>query len=109
MNKKLTDLNPRFVGAGGVGVFRLGEKGNHVPVPERTGVGVSFDCPCGCGTRCFVPFSNPIDGGIDYAGGGPAWNRTGETFEDMTLTPSILRLHGCGWHGFLTNGELATV
>jgi hypothetical protein len=35
------------------------------------------------------------------------WNRTGDTFETMTLTPSI---DGSGvghWHGFITNGEVS--
>jgi len=33
------------------------------------------------------------------------------TFETLTLTPSILRTPekgGCGWHGFVTNGEIIT-
>lgn len=79
------------------------------PAPRREGVGVEFDCPCGNhddGHRCFVPFANPLDGGHSlYHDRG--WQRTGETFETLTLTPSIFRrrdLGGCGWHGFITNG-----
>ena len=95
---KLTDLNPTFVsGSGGV----------------RKGIGIIFDCPCGkCGTLCGVEFRNPIDGGPLYDPARNAhWQRTGETFESLTLTPSIHRsgAGGCGWHGYITNGEVLTV
>ncbi len=104
---KLNDLNPRFLGAGGEGVFR-----DDKPAPRREGVGVEFDCPCGkCGIPCYVQFDNPLDGGSKYNPPHAGWKRTGETFETLTLTPSILRTlpHGCGWHGFITNGEVITV
>lgn len=113
---KLTDLDPNWVGAGGPGIYaneemyRLG-----IHQPERHGVGLVFDCPCGCGERRYVPFNNPLDGGPrfnDTPAGRPFWDRTGETFETLTLTPSILASKdhgGCGWHGFITNGEVLTV
>lgn len=101
---RLVDLNPSWVGAGGEGISDA--RGN--PVPERHGVGVSFDCPCGCGTRCYIPFKNPIDGKPphDTRSTLPTWQRTGDTFEALTLTPSIQRIGGCNWHGFVTNGEI---
>ncbi len=36
------------------------------------------------------------------------WQRTGDTFETLTLTPSVdAASHGVGhWHGFITNGEI---
>ena len=43
------------------------------------------------------------------ADGEPTWQRTGDTFETLTLHPSILRSPqkgGCGWHGWVTNGEV---
>lgn len=104
---KLTDLNPSWVGAGGEGVTRNGQ-----PVPKRHGVGVQFDCPCGCEMPCYVAFANPLDGGAPYTDPGqPAWQRAGETFETLTLTPSILRARdkgGCGWHGFITYGAVTS-
>lgn len=117
---KLTDLNPRFIGAGGDGVFVRSAEGILTPAPERHGVGVTFNCPCGQhedakGGRCFIPFANPLDGGPQY--GPQGWTREGDTFETLTLRPSILRKkwtdrhgreHGCGWHGFITNGEIQT-
>lgn len=114
---KLTDLNPVFLGQGGPGVFRRDSyTGELVEAPRREGVGVQFDCPCGCDSPCFVPFRNPLDGGPDESGrldGG--WVREGDTFETLTLRPSIRRLAsatspngGCGWHGFITNGEVTS-
>lgn len=106
---RLADLNPGWVGAGGEGIWD--RNGN--PVPKRDGIGVSFDCPCGaCGVRGFVAFENPLDGGPPLHGERARWQRTGETFETLTLRPSILRSHdkgGCGWHGFITNGEVRSV
>ncbi len=105
---KLTDLHPQFLVAGGEGISNA----DGSPAPERTGVGVLCDCPCGNTDedhRLFVPFANPIDGGLPvHTGKNNGWSRTGETFETLTLTPSIQRVGGCGWHGFITNGEIIT-
>lgn len=104
---KLRDLDARFVGAGGEGVF----KADGSPAPKRKGVGLSFKCPCGKThdeyDRVYVGFENPIDGGPTLDGRAPKWHRTGETIDDITLTPSIQRMDpgGCRWHGFVTNGE----
>lgn len=85
-----------------------------------------FDCPCAtCRAkrtgdpdrdfhlRHYVGFANPLDGGpfFESSAGAPSpkWQRTGDTFETLTLTPSILSdpaKGGCGWHGFNTNGEV---
>lgn len=75
---------------------------------------MTFTCPCGACDEfhdCYIPFTNPLDGGLPYDG-HPTWQRTGDTFETLTLTPSILRnptKGGCGWHGYITNGEVLTV
>lgn len=102
---KLTDLNPAFVGSGGAGISN-----KDGPVPERQGVGLAFDCPCGCGTRAYVSFTNPMDGKPPphRARAEPRWDRTGDTFETLTLSPSILRSgpDSCGWHGYITNGAI---
>jgi uncharacterized protein DUF6527 len=106
---KLTDLHPQFLGAGGEGVFTA----DGSPAPRREGVGLLCDCPCGKCTeewdRLFVAFANPLDGGPPIH--KVTWQRTGDTFETLTLTPSILRSQsrgGCNWHGFITNGEVIT-
>lgn len=105
--ERLVDAEPRFVFSGGEGVTDA----NGQPVPKREGVGVSFACPIHEGyCRVYVPFTNPIDG-------GPApdpritWERQGETFETLTLTPSIKVLggsEGCEWHGFIRAGRFET-
>lgn len=122
---RLVDLHPKFIGSGGEGVSQPSDqpclaclgKGcpdchqtgkEYEPAPRREGVGVCFDCPCGNvdqGHQCFVPFANPLDGGppIDPPRG---WQREGDTFDTLTLSPSILRVGGCGWHGFIRNGEV---
>lgn len=104
---KLADLHPTFINAGGDGVFNA----DGTAAPLRVGVGISFDCPCGTpDSPCYVPFANPLDGGAQY--GAQGWQRSGETFDTLTLTPSVLRTYsacGCRWHGFITNGEVITV
>lgn len=104
---RLVDLNPQFYGYGGEGISD--KYGN--PSHERTGIGLLCDCPCGkCGNLLGVPFANPIDGQPPPGSLGPrGWERTGETFDTLTLSPSILRNRakgGCGWHGFIRNGEV---
>lgn len=101
---RLSDLNPVFYFTGGSGITdsKTGE-----PVPKTEGVGVLFDCPCGDHSeehRCIVPFSNPMGPGplVEQRG----WHRQGTTFDDLTLTPSIQRIGGCGWHGYVTGGEI---
>jgi Family of unknown function (DUF6527) len=107
---RLTDLNPQFLNAGGEDCYTCDpETGALIPAPKRTGVGVQFDCPCGNHDedhRCYVPFEHPIDGGPVLERKG--WQRTGDTFETLTLAPSILRVGGCGWHGWIRNGEVIT-
>jgi hypothetical protein len=53
-----------------------------------------------------VWFANPIDGKGSYENGsGHRWQRDGDTFETLSITPSIQIVDGCGWHGFVTKGE----
>jgi hypothetical protein len=103
---KLNELNPVFLQTGGPGVTDASGCG----IPVTLGVGVAFDCPCGDASedhRCYVPFANPIGPGPHVNDRG--WRRTGDTFDTLTLTPSVLRIGGCRWHGFITDGEVRTV
>ncbi len=94
---KLTDLHPEFIDDHG-----------------RVGVALICDCPCGKGNldnggALCVPFSNPLDKGTSTESKG--WQRSGETFETLTLMPSIRRLSSpcdCRWHGWIQNGEVIT-
>lgn len=102
---KLTDLNPWWVGCGGEGVTLHGQ-----PVPRRERIAIEFDCPCGTANcLCIIEFANPEDGAGPSRSDGHTWQRTGTTFETLSLTPSILRRSPCGWHGYLTDGELRSV
>lgn len=105
--KKLVDLDPRWLSHGGDGV--LDKDGN--AVPERRGIGVSFECPCGCDQRCAVLFETALDGQPVPPQYSPTrWQRTGDTFETLTLSPSLHRVVGCvtRWHGWIRSGEAIT-
>ena len=96
---------------------------------DRRGLGVEFDCMVGshfgkrCECRIWILFANPIDGGATWPGesrslivaklgrearelivgcGPYRWTRTGDTFDTLTMTPSV-DAHACG-HFTLTNG-----
>lgn len=143
---RLTELLPQWFGAGGEGIYKrtgarcpkcrggdsscrtcFGGGEELIPAPQRTGVGVSFLCPCAaCSAqrtgdpdkdfhlRVFIEFRNPIDGGPALESTGPKWQRTGETFEELRLSPSILSdpmKGGCGWHGYVglnVSGEVTS-
>jgi hypothetical protein len=99
---RLTDLAPRWIGV----LHWAGEFPFHV--------GVSFLCPHCREQRLAVRFRPPIDPGnyLPQMASPPAflgdhlWNRSGETFEDLTLSPSIdFSAHG-HWHGAITAGEI---
>lgn len=107
---KLIELHPQWMNAGGEGIFDA----NGNPASERVGVGILLNCPCGNSDeshQLYVPFANPLDGGPPIeTGKNNGWQQTGETFDTLTLTPSILRSRqNCVWHGFITNGEIITV
>lgn len=85
---KLTELTPewRDIGEG------------------RRGQGVEFQCPHCNKRRIFVPFENPLDGGKPIQSSTNLWKREGETFETLTLSPSINQIGH--WHGWIRNGEV---
>lgn len=95
---RLTDLDPRW--------------GTWSGRAER--IEVSFDCPRhGKAHRVHVPFANPLDGGKPVER-NHLWQRSGDSFDTLTLSPSIdytkydngtLRDASC-WHGFVRNGEV---
>lgn len=102
---KLAELDPHF--------FSDGE--------ERHGMGISFECPHCRDHRLGVYFANPIDGGPPATeesrrwtdGTGrlrmmPLWQRTGDTFETISLSPSVDASESGHWHGFITNGAAST-
>lgn len=58
--------------------------------------GIGFVCPCGCGRQGFLPTQSSTS--------GPRWDWNGDR-SAPTLTPSVLQVGGCQWHGYLTDGE----
>ncbi len=114
MSVKLTNLNPQWI--------------DH---DSRHGLGVSFDCMVGkhgervCKVRNWILFANPLDGGQPWPGesrslilaavpkeedrwsiagcGTCRWQRTGDTFESLSMSPSV-NAGACG-HMILTDGE----
>lgn len=80
-------------------------------------VGVRFSCPHCRETQLSVLFLNPPDGGpsqpedAEFPGNnwGHRWARSGLTFDDLTLHPSIDASGSGGhWHGHVIDGELRT-
>ena len=96
---RLVDLNPQFLDS------------NHFD----KGIALMCDCPCGCEAPLYVPFRNPIGGARpvpdeDASLGRAMWERDGDTFDTLTLRPSIHRdpaKGGCGWHGHIISGEVS--
>jgi len=93
--------------------------GNYtVLIPFSEAQGIEFLCPkCfitnggDIGTHwCEVTFTDrsvPDDmGSHNKEGKAVRWTVTGDNFENLTITPSILLEGGCNWHGFITNGEI---
>jgi hypothetical protein len=84
----LTDLNPEWLGL----------------LRPESGEGISLDCPkCGSKHRLAAYFKNPIDGKEAAAWQKPIWERTGETFNALTLSPSLQ--YPC-FHGWVENGKV---
>lgn len=102
---RLADLNPSWVDAGGAGVTDAAGRA----VAHRRGVGVAFDCPCGCAERVYLDLENPLDGGPPHDASAPHWRRDGEDLAALTLSPSIQRVGGCAWHGFVERGAIRAV
>lgn len=102
----LTDLEPRWL--------------------EKDGrrVGLTFFCPCCLTDRltCFfepTPFRQQVQMMIPIAGkdlgdrvnwvpskADFAWTKTGDTFDNLTVSPSIDASAAKHWHGFIQGGEV---
>lgn len=104
---KLTELEPRFMKYVDDSTSRFVDN-----LAEASGV--LFCCPL-----CFTKNGGNVgthyvlawfrDRGVpDAATPGPGrWAVTGSGLADLTLAPSIhLTGPGCGWHGFVTAGEV---
>jgi hypothetical protein len=75
----------------------------------RRGMGITFLCPCCRIQHLRIWFANPIDGGPPAAPGVfplPRWKRSGDTFDTLTIEPSIDCSKFGHWHGHITAGEI---
>jgi len=109
---KLTDLDPEFV--------RATKNGFQEVDSIDDAQGIRFLCPA-----CFVSNNGPIGTHLilcwSRSRGTPEdriplpgrWKIEGTGFNDLTLNAdppsrsrSVLLTSGCGWHGFITNGEV---
>lgn len=100
---RLVDLDPRWYSAGG--------DARH---------GMTFECPCCRGgdgaSRTRLAVALHVDGtNFDpdpanlqqFAAGETVWNVTGgNSFADISLSPSVDASKHGHWHGFITNGEI---
>lgn len=115
----LVDCNPRWV------------SGRYAGMDDDVACGVHFDCPEGHdGCDHAIPFTPRLDGSpvTSWYTSGAVWQRTGDTFETLTLSPSVRRIprhasreaaiaHGCipeyitesmfcAFHGFIRDGRI---
>lgn len=112
---RLIDLEPKFLTlTSEEGACRLHDD-------LATAQGIEFLCP-----KCFVENGNSSvgthsvmcwfrDRGVsDVISPGPGrWTPEGTGYEDLSFVPgnppmacSVLLTAGCGWHGFVRNGEV---
>lgn len=61
---------------------------------EGRPAGMGFVCPCGCRREGWLPFKPERS---------PSWEWDGSV-EKPTLSPSVLQVGGCRWHGWLRAG-----
>lgn len=98
---RLTELAPRWavdlaIVIGGVQKIYEG----------RHGMAISFDCPHCRTERLAVWFANPIDGLPPPDDAKKLWRRVGDTFDTLTLRPSIDASQFGHWHGVIVDGEV---
>lgn len=108
---KLTDLDPRWAMDADI---VIGGVARHYP--DRHGMCVTFECPHCVDReqrtgdkrvqRLGVWFNNPIDNLPPTDDATHLWQRTGESFENLTLSPSVDASSDGHWHGHITNGEI---
>jgi hypothetical protein len=116
---RLVDCKPRWI------------SGRYTGQPGDVVRGIHFDCPDGhADCSHAIPFTPALDGtaSAGWQTNGAIWQRTGETFDTLTLSPSIRRVptyasreaaiadgciaeyvtdsHLCAFHGFVQNGEI---
>ena len=98
---RLTELAPRWAMDADIVIG-----GVHRHYADRHGMALTFECPHCRTCRLGVWFANPIDGLPPTDDAKTLWQRTGESFDVLTLTPSIDASNHGHWHGTIFNGEV---
>jgi hypothetical protein len=110
---RLVDLEARFI--------RSTENGWRCVDDKADAQGVMFLCPkCftenggSAGTHMVVCWSESAGAPADAVPGPGRWKMDGTSIDDLTLNAdpprgarSVALSGGCGWHGFVTNGDAA--
>ncbi len=101
---RLIEFNPRWI------------TGIRADIPETRGkrgqIGITFLCPHCRMQRLGVLFEPPIDDNVLWLFAtwkpiaGKRWERSGETFDTLTLIPSVDASTYGHWHGTIKNGEI---
>ena len=101
---RLAELEPRWV---------TGIRGKFPEAEGKRGhIGLTFLCPHCRTQRLGILFDPPIDDDVLWLFAswspflGDRWQREGETFDSISLTPSIDASESGHWHGFITDGEI---
>jgi len=102
---KLSDLEPHWVGlqpGHAIGMTFL------CPHCRKTRIGVLFDVPIGAYEPCDMIAESLRNAMIKHCveAGMKQWHRTGETFDNLSLQPSIDTSQFQHWHGHIENGEI---
>jgi len=103
---RLVDLDPRWIAVAGDDRVGITFRCPHCPSGERgetTFLGIFFVEPIDPNQHVDIDWPN-------YMLQHPAsrfWHRIGETFEQLTVTPSVDASQHGHWHGFITNGEVS--
>lgn len=117
---RLSECNPRWI-----------TNGRYTGNVDGVACGVHFDCPEGhAGCSHAIPFTPGLDGNpaSTWQQNGVNWDRAGDTFETLTLSPSIRRIPRyasraeaiaagcipehvteallCAFHGFIRDGGI---
>jgi hypothetical protein len=107
---RLRDLEPAFLAYNTV-VEGAEKRVFHKQVHEfNEAQGIEFLCPCcyeankgNVGTHLVIVwFKDKVP--VDAEPGPGRWTPSGNSFDNLTLAPSIQLRGGCNWHGFVQNG-----
>jgi hypothetical protein len=91
---KLTSLRPNFY--------------RSVDTPAKGYL--TFDCPmCSADQEHRLTIATLDGRAVESESGVKRWGLTGSppAWESVSLSPSIALMERCGWHGFVTNGDVA--